>query len=250
MGLPPDDPPPGVPDWILTYGDMMSLLLCFFILLAAMSEIKKDEKEQAVIRSILEQFGDHQALSMYDAAAKFSSNAMKAGSTLEPVNIREPTNRKRAEAGSRGAPGKNMRVTTIRDGKRLVVGGPVLFAAGSDELNADLKDTLLRIADELRGKQHLIEIRGYMPPAGIHSTSKFKSTLELAFARTEAVVRFLVDVGQMNRDILRLTIAAPLEGSSLPKADAGEPIAERVDILTLEASSQDFGFGSPPPNNE
>jgi len=34
---------PGIPEWVLTYGDLMSLLLCFFILLAAFSELKKEE---------------------------------------------------------------------------------------------------------------------------------------------------------------------------------------------------------------
>ena len=33
---------PGVPEWVVTFGDMMSLLLCFFILLQMFSELKKD----------------------------------------------------------------------------------------------------------------------------------------------------------------------------------------------------------------
>src|SRR5690606_21243450 len=39
---------PGVPLWVVTYGDMMSLLLCFFILLVAFSETRKDKLEQAL----------------------------------------------------------------------------------------------------------------------------------------------------------------------------------------------------------
>ncbi|HSV32222.1 MAG TPA: OmpA family protein [Atribacteraceae bacterium] len=35
----PDDPPMGAPMWMQTYGDFMSLLLCFFILLFALSTI-------------------------------------------------------------------------------------------------------------------------------------------------------------------------------------------------------------------
>ena len=41
-----------VPEWILTYGDLMSLLLCFFILLAAFSEIKQPREYQMIIESI------------------------------------------------------------------------------------------------------------------------------------------------------------------------------------------------------
>ena len=47
---PPDEP--GIPEWVLTYGDLMSLLLCFFILLAAFSEIKKPREYKQLIESI------------------------------------------------------------------------------------------------------------------------------------------------------------------------------------------------------
>ena len=49
--------PAGAPEWVLTYGDMMSLLLCFFIMLVALSEIKKEDKYQAVVRGVKAAFG-------------------------------------------------------------------------------------------------------------------------------------------------------------------------------------------------
>ena len=48
---------PGVPEWVVTFGDMMSLLLCFFILLQMFSEVKKDQEYQRVITAIKEAFG-------------------------------------------------------------------------------------------------------------------------------------------------------------------------------------------------
>ena len=47
----------GAPAYMLTYGDMMTLLLCFFVILVAMSEIKEDRKYDDVVRSIQEAFG-------------------------------------------------------------------------------------------------------------------------------------------------------------------------------------------------
>ncbi len=41
-GKRPKKQPPGVPEWVVTFGDMMALLLCFFILLQMFSELKKD----------------------------------------------------------------------------------------------------------------------------------------------------------------------------------------------------------------
>ena len=40
--------PAGVPEWVVTFGDMMSLLLCFFILLQMFSEIKQEREYQRV----------------------------------------------------------------------------------------------------------------------------------------------------------------------------------------------------------
>ena len=44
-------------DWVVTYGDMMTLLFCFFLILISMSEIKQDQKFQDVRESIKRAFG-------------------------------------------------------------------------------------------------------------------------------------------------------------------------------------------------
>ena len=46
-----------VPAWVVTFGDMMSLLLCFFILLQMFSELKQDREYQRVVTAIKEAFG-------------------------------------------------------------------------------------------------------------------------------------------------------------------------------------------------
>ena len=47
-----EDAPPGVPEWVVTYGDMMSLLLTFFIMLVSMSELKDEGKNRAALNSM------------------------------------------------------------------------------------------------------------------------------------------------------------------------------------------------------
>jgi flagellar motor protein MotB len=43
---------------MVTFGDMMSLLLCFFVIIVSMSEIKKDERFQVVMESLRKAFGN------------------------------------------------------------------------------------------------------------------------------------------------------------------------------------------------
>src|SRR5690606_15939736 len=52
-----EEPEAGIPEWVVTFGDMMSLLLTFFIMLVSMSEMKEEEKYQAMVESFREQFG-------------------------------------------------------------------------------------------------------------------------------------------------------------------------------------------------
>ena len=41
--------PEGVPDWVVTFGDMMSLLLCFFVLLWMISAATTEEEKARMI---------------------------------------------------------------------------------------------------------------------------------------------------------------------------------------------------------
>ncbi|NLF31949.1 MAG: MotB, partial [Planctomycetes bacterium] len=59
--------PQGAPEWVLTYGDMMSLLLCFFIMIVAMSELKQDERFRKVVESVQREFGYSRSIGMAPA---------------------------------------------------------------------------------------------------------------------------------------------------------------------------------------
>ncbi len=76
---------PGIPEWVLTYGDLMSLLLCFFILLSAfrvsrpflsrlarqqLQLLKRRLRRHARHYPQLGQYGRHQ-LHWFDGLASF-----------------------------------------------------------------------------------------------------------------------------------------------------------------------------------
>lgn len=235
----------GIPDWVLTFGDMMSLLLCFFILLFAMSE-QKQENRIAIIESIVRQFGDDQAIANFTASQLLNRHVEDPGQTSDPVRQLNPSQRKKADSGGRSVPGSQRRVQTIRDGNRLTVGGPVLFEEGKATLVEQAREDLLAIADSVRGKTHILEVRGFQPLKGLPSGSPYSDSVDLAYARTRAVVDFMVEQGGLRRNRIRMALAAPMEGARIPTLDNGEPMDERVDIIALESYGKDYGRGGAP----
>ena len=61
MAAEPEDDGGGIPEWVVTFGDMMSLLLTFFIMLFSMSEIKEEQQYQAMLDALHQQFGQSSA---------------------------------------------------------------------------------------------------------------------------------------------------------------------------------------------
>ena len=186
----PEEPKAGIPDWVLTYGDLMSLLLCFFVLIASFSQIKEKEPRIAVIRSILKQFGNRETLSRFNSSVDMNRTERKKGESTRPLNI-QTSDRKRGAKGADAQPGESDRVSVVQEGRRQIISGPAIFAEGSAELLPEAKAALKQASIGLRGKWHLIDVEGFEPPGELPLSSKFATPLDLAYARVRAVVDFL-----------------------------------------------------------
>jgi len=113
----------GAPAWVLTYGDMMSLLLCFFIALVSMGEIKKDRFQQAV-ESLQRAFGG------IESGMEFMPIETKSRNTLieKLLGLQISVNPdKKGDTAEEGTHGKKFRVTNVPEGLQVVVGGRVAF---------------------------------------------------------------------------------------------------------------------------
>lgn len=241
MALPPEDPPAGVPDWVLTFGDMMSLLLCFFVLLASLSEMKQDAKSRAVIESILEQFGDASKVAAFQESIAMAPHTTRLGSAIDASKEKISKSKKRAKSAGEGSRGQKAKVQTIRDGQRQVIGGPVLFAPGTANLLPEAKQAMDGIGEALRGKRHLIEVRGYEPIGGLPAGSTFTDPYDLAYARARAVADYLAQKCSIRRQILRISVAAPMESAAIGRLDENGELREYVTVEVAESTAHDYG---------
>ncbi len=75
-----EEPTERVPVWLITYSDLMTLLLVLFVLLFSLSEFRQSEKFQGVARAVHQKFGprDRPAEEAENLQAVLSGNLRSA----------------------------------------------------------------------------------------------------------------------------------------------------------------------------
>lgn len=219
-------PEGGVAEWVLTYGDMMSLLLCFFIMLFSMSTLQV-VKVQAAIESLREGFGY--------TGASMAPQARSANATKPRINT---TGRARRMDVLRGgqpvvAPqGEHAKIQTIRTDEERVKGGLIRFELGSDELNEQAKEDLRNLVGELIGSPFKIMVRGHAAPG---EQGPYRREIDLSYTRAVNVWEYLVELG-LKREYFQISAVGPYEPisrSALPRGANPREANAVVEILLM-----------------
>ena len=188
-------PPPiflsiGAPEWMATYSDMMSLLLCFFILLFSVAE----EKQEKVFE-VIEGFQQY-----------FQNKGKKLGYYPKKITLRQiPGFLKNAikPPSKTGSRGKSLTKRDLiekvdqyasiykEDNHQLVViPGMVLFERGKAEIRDEAKSTMKIVANLLRKRVRTdIKVVGHTSSLPLGPEAKASDHLTLGFLRAKAVSR-------------------------------------------------------------
>ena len=182
----------GIPEWVVCFGDMMSLLLTFFVLLFSMSEVK-EEHSQAMIQSLRKQFGHETSiLSAMPGPARPTNSAI---AKLSSMGRAQRSNTMNGGDKVKAVVGDNPRVRAIRSGDETTLGGVIQFREGSSELTETDKQTLAGIAQIVGGKPQKLEVRAHTTSRPLKPDSPYRSHADLCYARCVTVKDYLVDLG-------------------------------------------------------
>lgn len=227
----------GIPEWVVTFGDMMSLLLTFFIMLVSLSEIKEEEKYQALVDSFRRQFGHDTSLAALMPGPSKPRNSRIAKQATAGRAKRFDTHR----GGDKvSAPiGDNPRVQSIHPGPQAGTGTTVYFQEGSDHLDEVGRARLRVASQELSGKPQRIEIRGHTSRRPIDGDSDFSDHWDLAFRRSHNVMVYLIELG-IDPQRLRLGVAGPNEPRHLDVQPGQQQENARVEVFMLEEVVKDL----------
>lgn len=216
-----------VPEWVVTFGDLMSLLLCFFILLAAFSELKQPREYQKVLDAIKEALGVQGGMGMSEV--KDSTNNSMVNFFREKAK-RDGDLKNTNEEVDPSVVGRQEKSAIIQEGARHTIGASILFEPGSDELSREAKQILTtQVAPKIKGLNYICPVVGHA--WGIEDRRSGHSLSVLASRRAHAVVDFLVRECGVDESILRPESAADHEPMALttgPEQDAG--VNRRVQV--------------------
>lgn len=215
--------PPTSPGWMVTYGDIMTLLLTFFVLLMSYSTIKEEAFRRA-LASFQEALG---ILPNERSLIRFEQ--IPAVKMMPPIPAQEIIKRLRNSVYSAGLKGK-VSVEEEREGVRITIQSPILFDSGK----ADLRPEALPVLDELikilGESPNEVVVEGHTDNVPIN-TAEFPSNWELSTARAISVAKHLFQKGNLGAE--RFTVAGygeyhPVATNATPE---GRQKNRRVGIL-------------------
>ena len=182
--------PAGAPEWMVTYGDMVTLLLTFFVLLLTFMEPKEEDLVQQLLQSLRQEFGFQGGSRTLPTLDENPVKNVPLQEILQvPIHPEDlsPT----VEEGPRG---QENTVTNIRPSDSFDKGGRVMFPELSAELPEGERQRLLEYAQKLRGHTTMIEIRGHCSKRPVEG-SGYDDYYSLSYARARAVLEILIEAG-------------------------------------------------------
>lgn len=267
-----DTPPAGAPAWMATFSDLMNLLLCFFVMLFAMSSIEESKLQEfvAAMNNTFSIFsgganaiGDGflisngvsqlNELDQYinstgktadsetdgDKLEEFDKSPEALEEMLEEERLKENEERvEEIEEALRESQVADMvELSFTAQYVKLSMNGALLFESASAQLKEEAQQILQKVAPVLeRYASGTIEIEGHtdnVPTDGV----RYASNEELSSARALSVFYYLLE--NTSLDPLQMKHAGM--GERLPIADNSTPEGRsrnrRVEILLYNPST-------------
>ena len=218
----------GMSRWLLTYADMITLLLALFIILFSISTINK-VKLQRLVHDISGGFNSTDAI-----------NNPPEGAGLDKAQGSQDL-KKEQEVLQSYIQQKNLQkqVTVTQTSQGLVVSlltDRALYDSGSANLRPQTEGLLDQVGNVLRRTNPEIRVEGYTDNVPIN-TAAYPTNWELSAARAAGVTRYLVDHEHINPSKISLAGYGEFRPKHENASDVGRQLNRRVDIVILNANA-------------
>jgi len=235
--------------WLVTYADMLTLLLALFIILYSISkaDVQRFRKFQEGLQKAfhVDVLQGRDANTLGDAGAIVGPDlptTVNTTSSVEPfvpppsnddlvaANLREAV-RDVVPAGARGG----IAVDVRPDGVVISLYGVLLFDPGKTELRPDGRDVLAKLAPRIRDLPYDIRVEGHtdnVPP-----DPGYPSNWELSTSRALVVTRFLIEEARIDPRRLGTAGYAEYHPVASNATREGRLRNRRVDLVLVHPAS-------------
>jgi len=230
--------------WMTTYSDLVTLLLCFFVLLFAFSTIDA-QKFEAIIKSFKGSLGVLPGGRTVQDNPYIEEALQEEGTTKELEEIRDFRKLKEELEEYFISNGKENEIFLGLDERGLLLRfkDNALFDSGRAELKPESKEVLRFLSEILKRdefKDKFICVEGHTDTDPILYSSKFPTNWELSVTRASNVVRYFIE--ELGLEPTRFSASGYSEYHPVAPNDTKENKSKnrRVDILILTSEYSEY----------
>ncbi len=217
--------------WLITFTDVMALMLTFFVLLYSMS-VPQEEEWNEMTSGLQNEFSKTYSAQSYEGPQdavnidKIDFSKAQSLTYLNSVlvNVIEKDERL-----------KNIELIPQKDSLIISVPQELLFNSGQSDVSAKGKQVLFSMGNTMSRIRNRIEVIGHTDPSPIQNAETlYGSNWELSLARAASVSVILENAGYQRPIIIRGLSSSRYE--DLPKEMNEEErlsLARRVDIVVM-----------------
>ena len=196
--------------WIIVYGDLMSYLMIFFLMLFVFTSSK--QSMTGSLQSIEESFGKKER--------KMTEEAFRETQVYNDIQTFVV-----AQGLTHVA-----RVVLNEQKLKVVLTSPVLFPSGSAELHRKAYGILHLIAEQVKNISNRISIEGFTDDQPIQS-AKYQSNWELSAARAMQLVKYFVDEEKISPSRISFTGYGEYQPEYANDSEEHRALNRRIEIV-------------------
>ncbi len=230
----PEEKPEGAPEWMVSYADMITIVMSFFVVMFSIAsgeaaKGKRSQQQQVAMESLQYRFGPKWK--------PFMSWSLMPGNALLPGGGKGRGSP--APTPAVGDPGGTVRVLKMEkarirvpgQGDLIAIGGMVYFDKATTDLVPGQGGSIQKIAEELAGKPQQVEIVATASNQPLPPGCLFRDRWELCYARCRQTAELFTSL-KIEPERLRLSVlpanAQESKGSLYSETD----VAVRVYLST------------------
>jgi len=225
----------GAPAWMVSWSDMTTLLLVFFLSMLSFAEIEGKD-----FYLVLSSFQG--ALGIFSGGSSLSKGRLEEmgininslpsstqGRSLS-TSVKDALSMFKPEISS-----KKVRISEDERGLVITLSGDIFFDPGSAVLKTEVRDVIDKVGRVINSVPNLVRIEGHTSstPIGLSKTKGYATNWELAAARSVNVLRYLEEENKVDSKRLSAVSFGEHRPLGINDTPEGRAFNQRVDVVIL-----------------